>query len=111
MKADQDTLAYRQELEPTPEQHGQTLHDIRASIAILNGFGDALGSSFQELSKALDDVIDCTACDPGMEAVGQIKTLQADCRFCLSRLQTATERLGLLAARMDHGPQNSNGSQ
>ena len=71
----------------------RSLHDIRASLAILCGFGEALENSFAELSSCMDAAV----CEYGLqdkrETVGQLKTLEADCRFCLSRIRLSAAQL------------------
>ena len=71
----------------------KSLHDIRASLAILCGFGEALENSFVELSSCVDAAV----CQHGLqnerETVGQLKTLEADCRFCLSRIRLSAAQL------------------
>ena len=68
-------------------------HDLRASLAIVNGFSTALGSSFKDLSEQYQRILESDD-DTGMaESADRLMMLDADCRFCLSRLHTAIETL------------------
>jgi len=71
----------------------QSLHDIRASLAILSGFGEALETSFTELSSQMSAVMLKPCLQDDRESIGQLKTLEADCRFCLSRLRLSAGQL------------------
>lgn len=73
--------------------NARSLHDIRASLAILCGFGEALENSFTELSNCMDAAVCQNGLQDEREAVGQLKTLEADCRFCLSRIRLSAAQL------------------
>ena len=78
-----------------------SLPDIRASLALLCGFGEALENSFIELSNCVDAAV----CKHGLQdervTVGQIKTLEADCRFCLSRIRLSAAQLKVDLKELD----------
>ncbi len=68
-------------------------HDIRASLAITRGFSKALESSFSDLCQTVEHAL--AGCDSGTnsEAVTRIAELEADCGFCLSRIERSLEQL------------------
>lgn len=68
-------------------------HDIRASLAIINGYSAALDSSFSEFKALYDETFENKdgSCDETSSA--RLMTLEADCRFCLSRMYSSVEKL------------------
>jgi hypothetical protein len=68
-------------------------HDLRASLAIINGYSKALESSFQELTDHCQDLLGAVAVELNPDTLAQVQTLKADCRFCLSRLNSSVEQL------------------
>lgn len=88
--------------QPTPDEVNdhKLNHDLRASLAITNGFNQALDSSFSELcisfGQLLDSQTSSTITD--VELVNKVEQLEADCRFCLSRMSRSLEKLN---ARLD----------
>jgi len=74
-------------------ENARSLHDIRASLAILSGFGEALETSFTELSNHMSTVMLESCQQDNRESNGQMKTLEADCRFCLSRIRMSATQL------------------
>ncbi len=81
--------------EESPEDGlaAKPLHDVKASLAILNGYGDALDSSFSELCSQMDAIVSDTTLLKDQHTLGQLKTLEADCRFCLSRIRSSAGQL------------------
>jgi len=68
-------------------------HDLRASLAIVNGFSTALGTSFKDLSEQYRMILEADDDTRVAEAADRLLMLDADCRFCLSRLHIAIEKL------------------
>lgn len=68
-------------------------HDLRASLAIVNGFSAALGASFQDLSDQYSEIIELESDKISTESTDRLMMLDADCRFCLSRLRTSIDQL------------------
>lgn len=68
-------------------------HDLRASLAIVNGFSQALRNSFDDLQAQMLKVVDKESPDLSADAIEKLVLLESDCRFCLSRLQCAMQRL------------------
>lgn len=91
------TLSNNDETDDAPsgsiESHIKSLHDVKASLAILNGYGESLSTSFTELCDHMDSIVIRTTLKDDMDAIGQLKTLEADCRFCLSRIRASTDQL------------------
>lgn len=68
-------------------------HDLRASLAIVNGFSAALGASFQDLSEQYKEILESDDDAFIAESADRLMMLDADCRFCLSRLHTSIDKL------------------
>lgn len=68
-------------------------HDLRASLAIVNGFSTALGASFQDLSEQYSLILEAEEDVEDSGAADRLMMLEADCRFCLSRLRTSIDQL------------------
>ena len=68
-------------------------HDIRASLAIINGYSLALKASFDELKEQYSDVLDQKEGDSDTAGSDRLMSLEADCRFCVSRLCSAVDQL------------------
>ena len=68
-------------------------HDIRASLAIINGYSHALKSSFDELKDQYGDVLEQKDGVSDTVSSDRLMSLEADCRFCLSRLCSSVEQL------------------
>lgn len=68
-------------------------HDIRASLAIINGYGQALNSSFQELKEQYNDLLEQNDGVSDTARGDRLMALEADCRFCLSRLCSSVAQL------------------
>ncbi len=68
-------------------------HDIRASLAIINGYSHALKSSFDELKDQYGDVLEQKGGVSDTASCDHLMSLEADCRFCLSRLCSSVEQL------------------
>lgn len=66
-------------------------HDVRASLAIINGYSLALDSTFHELIGKYNTALGDSAANT--QATADLKMLEADCRFCLSRLCRSVEQL------------------
>lgn len=78
-----------------PNEPGAQSHDLRASLAIVNGYSAALGSSFEDLQGAYGEIIAMEESVVRPESVERLMMLEADCRFCLSSLRSSVERLKL----------------
>ena len=72
---------------------GMSSHDLRASLAIVNGFSAALGASFQDLSDQYREILESDDDAFIAESADRLMMLDADCRFCLSRLHTSIDKL------------------
>ena len=68
-------------------------HDIRASLAIINGYSHALKESFQELKEQYSDVLDQKDGETDSTGSDRLMSMEADCRFCLSRLCSSVDQL------------------
>ena len=68
-------------------------HDIRASLAIINGYSHALKSSFDELKDQYSDVLEKKDGRSDPANSDRLMSLEADCRFCLSRLCSSVDQL------------------
>ena len=68
-------------------------HDIRASLAIINGYSHALKSSFDELKDQYSDVLEKKDGKSETTNSDRLMSLEADCRFCLSRLCSSVDQL------------------
>lgn len=68
-------------------------HDIRASLAIINGYSHALKSSFDELKDQYSDVLEHKDGKSDTVNSDRLMSLEADCRFCLSRLCSSVDQL------------------
>jgi len=81
---------------PDAQSNGdKACHDVRASLAITSGFSEAMESSFSEFCTTLEQIL-CpieprTATD--RELRERLQQLEADCRFCLSRMHRSLEKL------------------
>ncbi|NND92664.1 MAG: hypothetical protein HKN42_17555 [Granulosicoccus sp.] len=86
----------------------RTYHDLHASLAIINGYSQALGATFREFTEEYNVLVDSSSNDIGAEAAFRIMTMEADCRFCLSRLCQSIEKLkiSLQSGRQGYGPDN-----
>lgn len=71
----------------------ENYHDIRASLAIINGYSNALKASFQDLKDQYSDVLDQKDGDIDSTGSDRLMSLEADCRFCLSRLCSSVDQL------------------
>jgi hypothetical protein len=75
------------------ESIDQTEHDILASLAITNGFSNALDTSLNELLESFNTIlgsIDLEVTDVTLE---QFKRQELDCKYCLNRLVQSVEKL------------------
>ncbi len=68
-------------------------HDIRASLAIINGYSHALKASFEELKDQYSDVSEQKDGETDTAGSDRLMSLEADCRFCLSRLCSSVDQL------------------
>lgn len=68
-------------------------HDIHASLAIINGFNQALEASVSELCGKYQAVLGSHAPDLGAEQIQHLTDSEADCVHCLSRLKSSVDRL------------------
>lgn len=68
-------------------------HNLRASLAIVNGYSAALSASFEDLSAQYGGILSGGDEITDSQAVDRLMTLDADCRFCLSRLKTSIDQL------------------
>lgn len=68
-------------------------HDIRASLAIINGYSSALASSFVELRDLYNETLENTDGFADEAISARLMTLEADCRFCLSRMCGSVAKL------------------
>ena len=80
-------------LESTDVGKVRDYHDIRASLAIINGYSHALKASFQELKEQYSDVLEQKDGDSDTTGSDRLMSLEADCRFCLSRLCSSVDQL------------------
>ena len=80
-------------LESTDVGKVRDYHDIRASLAIINGYSHALKASFQELKEQYSDVLERKDGDSDTTGSDRLMSLEADCRFCLSRLCSSVDQL------------------
>lgn len=71
----------------------KSYHDIRASLAIINGYSHALKSSFDELKEQYGDVLEHKEGASDTSSSDRLMSLEADCRFCLSRLCSSVDQL------------------
>lgn len=67
-------------------------HDVRAALAIASGFSDALRESFDQLQSCTEPLLEDERILPAPVA-DEVAMMEADCRFCLSRLQASVQRL------------------
>lgn len=76
-------------------------HDIRASLAITNGFNQALESTFSELCETYEQLLLTrgTRSTTDVDLIKQLDRLEADCHFCMSRIKRSLEQLG---SRIDY---------
>lgn len=80
-------------------ESGASSHDLRASLAIVNGYSAALDASFEDLCNQYREILESDG-DAGLsESADRLMALDADCRFCLSRLHTSIDQLKL---RLQH---------
>lgn len=68
-------------------------HDIRASLAIINGYSNALQSTFQDLRDHYGEALEPTDETSATTSSDRLMSLEADCRFCLSRLCSSVDQL------------------
>ena len=85
------------------EAHGQNSqpiqlrrlnHDMRASLAITNGFNQALETSLLDLVAEYQMLLDSKTSTPHEADLENVKKLEADCHFCLSRITRSIVKLG-----------------
>ena len=69
-------------------------HDMRASLAITNGFSQALGTSLSDLFAEFHILLDSQASKTSEADLENINRLEGDCRFCLSRITRSLVKLG-----------------
>ena len=69
-------------------------HDMRASLAITNGFSQALGTSLSDLVAEFQILLDSRASITSEADLENINKLEGDCRFCLSRITRSLVKLG-----------------
>ncbi|ASJ70393.1 hypothetical protein [Granulosicoccus antarcticus] len=72
---------------------GMNDHDIRASLTIINGYSSALESSFQELRDLYNETLEQKDGFTDEARSARLMTLEADCRFCLSRMCGSVAKL------------------
>lgn len=89
-------------------------HDIRASLAITNGFNQALESSFSDLCSAVEQLVRDREIrtDEDEALIHHVAKLEADCWFCLSRINRSLTQLGTRIEKESdmHGHAQSSGS-
>jgi hypothetical protein len=78
---------------PRSEHCDQLQHDVLAALAIANGFSSALQSAHGELLHCYEDIV--KSMDNGVDDadLDQLRKLEQDCLFCLSRLIQCVEQL------------------
>ncbi|MDB3935881.1 hypothetical protein N9383_04090 [Granulosicoccus sp.] len=69
-------------------------HDMRASLAITNGFNQALEASLLDLVAEYQILLDSKTSTPHEPDLENVKKLEGDCRFCLSRMTRSIVKLG-----------------
>lgn len=74
-------------------QQDREFHDLRATLAIVNGFAQALDGSFVQLKQKYDDLLSQNTSTDTVDDMAELRTLEADCRFCLSRLLGSVDQL------------------
>lgn len=72
----------------------KVMHDIRASLAITRGFSKALEGSFNQLCDSVERVVSGDDARTDENVLKRISELEADCSFCLSRIERSLEQLG-----------------
>ncbi|MGQ7847799.1 hypothetical protein ACUNV4_25115 [Granulosicoccus sp. 3-233] len=90
---DSDTVTPDHAGETVASDKGMSSHDLRASLAIVNGFSAALGASFQDLTDQYQEILESNDVALIAESADRLMMLDADCRFCLSRLHTSIDKL------------------
>lgn len=68
-------------------------HDIKASLAVANGFNQALELSFAELCDSYQKIWDVHTDMLTTEEIALLAEQQSDCWHCLSQVQRSIERL------------------
>jgi len=90
----------------------RSMHDIRASVAITKGFQKALEGSLSELSDAIRLVFVEHDILPQKESMQRIEALEADCHFCLLRINRSLEQLNTrLDADTRHDMRSNSGTE
>lgn len=94
MNRDQvDHNEYKEDIEASADARAR--HDIRASLAITRGFSKALESSFGELCQTVEHIISDCDTSAYADVIKRISELEADCGFCLSRIERSLDQLGV----------------
>ena len=82
------------EVESQHTQLRRLNHDMRASLAITNGFNEALGTSLSDLVAEYKILLDSQISKTTKADVENVIKLEGDCRFCLSRITRSLVKLG-----------------
>lgn len=78
---------------PRPEQCDQLQHDVLAALAIAGGFSSALQSAHAELQLCYEEIVNSMANGVADADLEQLKKLEQDCLYCLSRLIKCVDQL------------------
>ena len=89
-----DLNAIEDEVESQHTQLRRLNHDMRASLAITNGFNEALGTSLSDLVAEYKILLDSQISKTTKADVENVSKLEGDCRFCLSRITRSLVKLG-----------------
>ena len=89
-----DLNAIENEVESQHTQLRRMNHDMRASLAITNGFTEALGTSLSDLVAEYKFLLDSQISKTTNADVENVNKLEGDCRFCLSRITRSLVKLG-----------------
>lgn len=89
----------------------RSIHDIKASLAISNGFSQALETALSDLHESYVDIVHSTEATVSPELLQQLRKHENDCKFCLSRLSSSLSQLKTRidciesAAPLTHSPE------
>lgn len=77
-------------------------HDIRASMAIANGFGSALDASFSELLESYNSLVASLPDGVSEPQLEKLKQTEQDCKYCLARLIHSIDLLKSRLSQADY---------